>query len=107
LREDYDVRVMRLSRIRSGLTSGREERRRLLSRGERVFVWSYTLLVSLLAPGGVVLLIIGSGVAHGLGIALLVAGLLAMAVPISLLLRARVRRREARAHRRQSGGRWR
>jgi hypothetical protein len=55
----------------------------------------------LLAPVGVVLLIVGSGAAHGVGIALLVLGLLAMAVPISPLLRARVRRREARAGRRQ------
>jgi len=54
----------------------------------------------LLAPVGVVLLIVGSGVAHGVGIALLVVGLFAMAVPISPLLRARVRRREARADRR-------
>jgi hypothetical protein len=92
---------MRLSDIRRGLRRGREERRRLLSRGERVFAWSYTLLVSLLAPVGVVLLIMGSGAAHGVGIALLVLGLLAMAVPISPFLRARVRRRDARADRRQ------
>jgi hypothetical protein len=36
---------------------------------------------------------------HGVGIALLVIGLLAMAVPISPILRARVRRREAQAGR--------
>jgi hypothetical protein len=95
------VRVMSPSDVRSGLRRGREERRRLLTRGERVFAWSYTLLVSLLAPVGVVLLIAGSGAAHGVGIALLVLGLLAMAVPISPLLRARVRRREARAGWRQ------
>lgn len=92
---------MRLSDIRSGLRRSREERRRLLTRGERVFAWSYTLLASLLAPVGVVLLIVGSGAAQGVGIALLILGLLAMAVPISPLLRARVRRREARAGRRQ------
>jgi Zn-dependent protease with chaperone function len=91
---------MRLSDIRSGLRRGREERRRLLTRGEHVFAWSYTLLASLLAPVGVVLLIVGSGAGHDVGIALLVLGLLAMAVPISPFLRARVRRREARADRR-------
>ena len=45
------------------------------------------------------LLLFGSGATHGVGIALLVIGLLAMAVPISPLLRARVRRREAQAGR--------
>jgi len=58
-------------------------------------------LASLLAPVGVVLLIMGSGAAHDVGIALLIFALLAMAVPISPFLRARVRRREARADRRQ------
>jgi hypothetical protein len=92
---------MRLSDVRSGLRRGREGRRRLLTRGERAFACSYTLLASLLAPIGVVLLIMGSGTAHGVGIALLVLGLLAMAVPISPFLRARVRRRKAQADRRQ------
>jgi hypothetical protein len=95
------VRVMHLSDIRSGLRRGRDERRRLLTRGERVFAWSYTLLASLLVPVGVVLLIVGGGAAHDVGIALLVVGLLAMAVPISPFFKARVRRREAQADRRQ------
>jgi hypothetical protein len=81
----------------SGLRRGREERRRLLTRGERVFAWGYTLL---LVPVGVVLLIVGSGAAHSVGVALLVVGLFAMAVPISPFLRLRVRRREDRAGRR-------
>ena len=90
---------MRLGDIRSGLKRGREERRRVLTTGERVFAWSYTVLTSLLIPAGVVLLLSGSGVTHGIGIALLVIGLLAMAIPISPFLRARVRRREAQAGR--------
>jgi len=49
----------------------------------------------LLVPVGVVLLIVGSGAAHGVGIASLLVGPLAMAVPISPFLKARVRRREA------------
>jgi hypothetical protein len=73
----------------------------MLTRGERVFAWSYTVLSSLLIPLGVVLLLAGSGATHGIGIALLVIGLLTMAVPISPLLRARVRRREAQAGRGQ------
>lgn len=84
--------VVRLGDIRSGLRQGREERRRLLTRGERVFAWSYTMLVSLLAPAGVVLLVFDNGAARGVGIALLVLALLGMAVPISPFLRARVRR---------------
>jgi hypothetical protein len=92
---------MDLSDIRSGLRRGRAERRRLLTRGERVFARSYTLLASLLVPVAVVLLVVGSGATRGVGIALLVVGLLAMAVPISPFLRARVRRREARAGRGQ------
>lgn len=98
---NYDVRVMRLTDIRSGLRRGRGERRRLLAGRERFFIWSYTLLTSLLVPVGVVLLIVGSGAAHQVGIALLVVGLLTMAVPISPFLKARVRRREAQASRRQ------
>lgn len=68
---------MRLGDVRSGRRRGREERRRLLTPGERVFAWSYTVLTSLLVPAGVVLLLSGSGATHGVGIALLVIGLLA------------------------------
>ena len=73
----------------------------MLTTGERVFAWSYTVLSSLLIPVGVVLLLAGNGATHGIGIALLAIGLLAMAVPISPLLRAKVRRREAQARRGQ------
>ena len=92
---------MRLGDVRSGLKRGQEERRRVLTTGERVFAWSYTVLSSLLIPVGVVLLLAGNGATHGIGIALLAIGLLAMAVPISPLLRAKVRRREAQARRGQ------
>jgi Zn-dependent protease with chaperone function len=92
---------VRLGDIRNGLKRGREERRRVLTTGERVFAWSYTVLSSLLIPAGVVLLLTGSGATHGIGIVLLAIGLLAMAVPISPLLRARVRQREAQADRQQ------
>jgi uncharacterized protein (DUF58 family) len=49
----------------------------------------------MLVFAGVVVLANGAG--KGVGIALLVVGLLLMLVPISPILRARVRRREERA----------
>jgi hypothetical protein len=74
----------------------REERRRLLTRGERAFLWGYTLLSSLLAPAAVVLLLFGGGSVRIVGIVLLLVALLVMAVPISPFMRARVHRRDAR-----------
>lgn len=91
--------MTRAGDMRSGLRRGREERRRLLTPGERLFGWSYALLTSLLAPIGVVLLLVGGGAAHDVGIVLLVVALLAMVVPISPFLRMRVRRRHARSRR--------
>jgi drug/metabolite transporter (DMT)-like permease len=86
--------------VRSALKRGREQRRGLLTGGERAFAWSLAVVPSLLALGGIALLVWGKGNGHGVGIALLIVALLLMAVPISPLLRARVRRREARAARR-------
>ena len=74
----------------------REARRKLLTRGERVFLMSSTLLSSLLAPAAVVLLLFGGGSVRIIGIVLLLVALLLMAVPITPFMRARVRRREAR-----------
>jgi Zn-dependent protease with chaperone function len=91
---------MRIRGMRSALKRGREERRRLLTRGERAFAWSLAVTPSLLVLGGITLLMWGRGAEHGVGIALLIVALLLMAVPISPFLRARVRRREARADRR-------
>lgn len=71
----------------------REERRTLLTRGERVFVRGYMLL-GIVALAGIPLVVYGR---HGLrtaGIVLLLVALLIMAIPISPFLRARVRRRE-------------
>jgi hypothetical protein len=73
----------------------------MLTRGERVFMWGYTIFVSLLAPIGVGLLVWGSGSAHSVGIVLLFLSLVTMAVPISPFLRARVRRREGRTSQRR------
>lgn len=91
--------MMRMGDVRGALKRGRRERRRLLTTGERVAAWSLTIAPSLLVLGGIVLLVWGDGAGHGVGIALLIVGLLVMAAPTSPLLRARVRRREARAAR--------
>ena len=91
--------MMRIGDVKNARKRGREERRRLLTRGERFVAWSLAVAPSLLVVGGVALLVWGNGSGHGVGIALLIVALLLMAVPISPFLRARVRRREARAAR--------
>jgi drug/metabolite transporter (DMT)-like permease len=88
---------MRLGEFRSNLRRNREVRRRLLTRRERVLAWALAFLPSVFVVGGIVLLSSGGG--HAVGIVLLVLALLVMAVPISPFLRARVRRREAKAER--------
>jgi hypothetical protein len=91
---------MAIRDMRSALKRRREERRRLLTRGERTFAWTLAFAPSLLVVGGIALLLWGKGAGHGVGIALLVVTLLLMAVPISPFLQARVRRRKAQdAHR--------
>lgn len=91
------IRAMRIRDARSALKRGREQRRRLLTRGERAFAWSLSVASSLLVLGGIALLVWGAG--RGVGVALLIVALLVVAVPISPSLKARVRRREARAAR--------
>ena len=90
---------MRIRDVWGALERRREERRILLTRGERIVGWSLAVAPSLLALGGLVLLLWANGRGHSAGIALLVVALLLMAVPISPLLRARVRRRETQARR--------
>jgi hypothetical protein len=90
---------MRLTEIRGSLRRGREEQRRLLTRPERVrpervVAWVVALLHSLCCFVGVVLL---AGARVLQGSVLPVLALLVMSVPISPFLKARVRRREARA----------
>jgi hypothetical protein len=92
--------VARLSNLRSSLARQREERRRLLTRGERVFGWGFSVLPPIVVLGAVLLLLTATGTARDVGIGLLLVALLAMVVPVSPVLRSRVRRREARAVRR-------
>jgi hypothetical protein len=91
--------VTRLNDVRSVMRRNREARRQLLTRGERIVGWGFSFLPPMLVFVGVVVLANGAG--KGLGIALLVVGLLLMLVPISPILRARVRRREERGRRSQ------
>lgn len=97
---EYDGERCVFVDLMGALQRGREERRRLLTRGERVVGWSLTIEPNLLLLGGTVLLVWGGGAGHAVGIALLILALFVMAVPISPFLKARVRRREARNARR-------
>ncbi len=72
----------------------RKRRREQLTLGARAFGWAMAFGPSLLLVAGVLLLL--NGASRVAGIALLVVALITMAVPISPILRARVRRREAR-----------
>jgi hypothetical protein len=85
--------------FRSNVRRLRERRRERLTRGERILGWSLALGPGVLVILAVVLLL--SDEARALGIALLIVALVGMAVPIAPLLGAKVRRREARAGRKQ------
>ena len=63
-----------------------------LSRGERVFVWSWmlTLLVVCCGPG---IAVASHGTLRSVGIAMSVVALVMFATPVSPLMRARRRRR--------------
>jgi hypothetical protein len=80
--------------LRAGLRRSRETRRELLTRGERIVAWSLTLMSMVLAPAGVVILLSGDSSLRVVGITMLVLALFVMAVPISPILQARVRRRQ-------------
>jgi hypothetical protein len=86
-----------LGHFRAAMRRGREERRKLLTRGERVFAWTMIVVSAVAAPAGVIILLSGGPGSRPIGIMLLVLALVVMAIPISPILRARVRRRERRA----------
>lgn len=73
----------------------REVRRRRLTRGERILGWTLALGPSVLVIVAVALLLFDY--ARAVGVALLIVALVVMAMPVSPLLGAKVRRREARA----------
>lgn len=59
------------SRRKERPEAGREQRRRLLTRGERAVAWSLAAAPSLLVLGGIALHVWSSAAAHDVGIALL------------------------------------
>jgi hypothetical protein len=83
-----------IDHVRAGMRRRRRVRRELLTLGERVVVWTMLFLGSTLAPAGVIILLSAGSSLRPVGIALLVLALVVMAVPISPILQARVRRRQ-------------
>jgi hypothetical protein len=80
--------------VRAALRRQRQRRRALLTRRERILAWTMVFLSVGLAPAGVIILLSGGASLRSVGIALLVLALVVMAVPISPILQARVRRRQ-------------
>jgi hypothetical protein len=92
--------VGRLENIRNvprNMRRLREVRRKRLTRGDRILGWTLALGPGVLVVIAVALLLFDH--ARAVGIALLIVALVVMAVPVSPLLGAKVRRREARAGR--------
>jgi hypothetical protein len=84
-----------IGHIRAGLRRNRRARRELLTGWERAVAWTMLLLSVALPPAGVIILLSAGGSSlRVVGIAMLVLALVVMAVPISPILQARVRRRQ-------------
>lgn len=71
----------------------RAELRTQLTPGERLFAYSWLVLTMALPFAGAVLVGAGKGT-RAIGIGLLAAGLIFVAIPISPILKARIRRRQ-------------
>lgn len=89
-----------IGQLRAGMRRSRRARRELLTLGERVFVWTMTLFGVVAVPAGIIILVSGDSGLRVVGIGLLLVVLVVMAVPVSPILQARVRRRQ-----RSTGGR--
>ena len=63
-----------------------------LTRGERIFLRLWLIVIVLLPPCAGLLTIFGRGAVRAVGIALLLVALIIFAVPVSPLLKARIRR---------------
>jgi hypothetical protein len=74
----------------------RREVREQLTPGERGFWYAMVVLIVVLPMAAVMVLVLGGRGLRGAGIALLFATLVVYVVPVSPILRARVRRRNAR-----------
>jgi hypothetical protein len=75
----------------------RRELRQQLTVGERVFYYTWSTLILVLPIVAFALAAFGSGTVRAVGVILLFVTLIVYAVPISPILRRRIRRREARA----------
>jgi hypothetical protein len=75
----------------------RSELREQLTSGELAFWYGMVVLVLVLPALAICVLILGGNDLRGVGIGLLFVTIVVYAVPVSPILRARVRRREARA----------
>jgi len=72
----------------------RRELRAQLTLGERAVAYCWVLLTFVLPPLAIGLLVLGTDSTRPIGIGLLLVALFLYAVPISPILRSRVRRRE-------------
>ncbi len=89
--------VENIKNLRGNLRRLREVRRKRLTRRERILGWSLALGPGVLVAVAVCLLVFDH--ARIVGVALLVVSLVVYSVPVGPLVRAKVRRREARAAR--------
>lgn len=83
-----------IGQLRAAMRRRRRVRRELLTLGERVFAWTMALFGVLAVLAGIVILLSGDSGLRVVGIVLLLVALVVMAVPISPILQARVRRRQ-------------
>ena len=79
--------------LRRSLGRSRAQLRAQLTPGERRFFYGYMLISPLLVPLAIGLLVFGPSSTRAVGVGLLLVALVVMAVPISPLMRARIRRR--------------
>jgi hypothetical protein len=90
-----------LRSLRESMRGSRAKLREQLTPWERRFFYGYALISPLLAPLAIALLLFGPSGMRDVGIGLLLVALVVVAVPISPILRARIRRREQRADERK------
>ena len=83
-------------RFGENLARVRGELRDQLTPGERVFFYLWTALILLLPLATVGCLFLGHGTVRGVGIGLAFLTLVFYAIPLSPILRARIKRRQSR-----------
>jgi len=82
--------------FRASVRRIRRELRAQLTPGERVFYYSWTILILALPLSAGGLTVLGRRAVRGAGIGLLFLTVVVYAVPVSPILQRRIRRREAR-----------